>query len=304
MTPLEDAIVELIRAEGPLTGAEIRDRVKGESLALWQTCRSCPALEMRTLGRQYLRLDQQVEGYARLSPSILREFLTYSVTGLASDPESLEKRVREISSRIDEVSGMKQELANGFVDNIRKQFAEDWPEDKMCVILAGDVVYRMAHKVPRPERSTGMLVRGSDIDLVFILADDVPDDFAKRLDDAIYRSKYMALVTPSVREEIDYVVKNMARVHEQLQFDTFKRKIACKILHEGVLLRGSQPMFDGIKSLLRSRGVVQALEDLERQARASRAERQGYLLRHSHAEKMTIEDRTLFYSAEESEEFE
>ena len=60
MSQLEDRIVELIRAEGPLTGAEIRSRVKGESLALWRACRSSATLDLRILGQRYLRLDQQV----------------------------------------------------------------------------------------------------------------------------------------------------------------------------------------------------------------------------------------------------
>ena len=303
MSRLEEDIAELIRASGPLTGAEIKDHARSESLALWQTCRSSAALELRTLGRRYLRLDQQVEGYARLSPSILREFLTYSVTGLSGDPASLGKRAGEVASRIEEISKAKYDLAYRFVDGIRSQLEGAWPEDRLCFILAGDIVYRMAHDVPRPERSTGKLVRGSDIDLVVVLADEVPEDFVKQLDDAIYREKYRTLIAPAVREEIDYIVKKMERVHEQLRFDTFKRMVACKILHEGVLLYGSRSMFDGIKSLLQEQGVAQKLDDLEQQAQAARETAEEYLL-HGDPERIAREDRILFYSSEESEEFE
>ena len=304
MSRLEERIAELLREKGPLTGAEIHDHIRGDSLALWQTCRSSHILETRTLGRVYLRLDVQVEGYARLSPSILREFFTYSVIGLAGDPEPLETRRQTIASRIEAISQEKHELARRFMDGVRERFPDDWPEEKLCAILAGDVVYGMAHRVPRPERSTGKLVDGSDIDLVIILADDVPDSFAERLDDAIYKSKYVALVTPSVREEIDYVVKKMARVDEQLRFDTFKRMVACKILHEGVLLHGSPAMFDAIKSRLHTQGIAQKLEDLEKQAHSARKAGQASLLRHCPTGTMGSEVRKLFYSAEESEEFE
>lgn len=304
MSPLERAVAELVRTAGPLTGIEIRDRLRGESpLALWQACRTSPALETRTLGRRYLRLDRQVEGYARLSPSILREFLTYSVIGLSGDPEPLEERAREVTSRINETSRQKEELARHFVDGIRRELGDSWPEERVCVILAGDIVYRMAHRVPRPERSTGELVHGSDIDLVAIATDDVPDELVRRLDEAIYRHKYRALVTPSVREEIDYVVKKMSRVREQLRFDDFKRMVACKILHEGTLLYGSEPLFAEIKTLLREQGVVRKLEELEERARAARASGQEHLL-HCTPGKMGSEERVLFYSAEESEEFE
>jgi hypothetical protein len=317
---LEEHIAELVRVNGPLTGAEIHHHIRGDSLPLWQACRLSSALETRTVGRQYLRLDPHVEGYARLSPSILREFFTYSVIGLASDPEPLERRRLEVASRIEAISREKHGLACRFIEGIRDRFKgacasdgpndgpnngpDDWPEDKLCVILAGDVVYGMAHRVPRPERSTGRLVDGSDIDLVVVLADDVPDAFVERLDEAIYKGKYMALVTPSIREEVDYVVKKMARVVEQLRFDTFKRMVACKILHEGVLIHGSPAMYDGIKSRLRDEGVAQKLEDMEEQARISRKTRQEHLLRNCSPETMEMEDRTLFYSAEESEEFE
>lgn len=304
MSGLEESIAELIRAQGPRTGAEIKEQIRTDSLALWQACRSSGSLETRTLGRQYLRLDSQVEGYARLSPSILREFFTYSVVGLAGEPEPLERRRLEVAARIEAISREKHELASRFIEGVRAKFTGLWPEDKLCVILAGDVVYGMAHRVPRPERSTGKLVDGSDIDLVVILADEVPDGFAKRLDEAIYQGKYLALVTPSVREEIDYVVKKMARVEEQLRFDSFKRMVACKILHEGLLLHGSSAMFGGIKARLQERGVAQKLEELEARARASRAARQEYLLCHCVSGSMSGADRTLFYSAEESEEFE
>lgn len=308
MASLAEQVAELVREKGPLTGAEIQNHLKGDSLALWQACRSSALLETRTLGRRYLRLDAQVEGYARLSPSILREFLTYSVIGLAENPASLERRGGEIVSGIEEISREKHALARRFIADIRERLNDDWPEENLCAILAGDVVYGMAHRVPRPERSTGKLVDGSDIDLVVVLTDDVPDSIVKRLDDAIYQSKYMALITPSIREEIDYVVKRMARVEEQLRFDTFKRMVACKILYEGVLLHGNAALFDGIKSRLRDRGITQKLEDMERQAHAFRNARQDYLLHHCSAETsretMRSADRTLFYSAEESEEFE
>ena len=35
-------------------------------------------------------------------------------------------------------------------------------------MLAGDIVYGMGHDAPRSERSTGQMVRGSDVDLVVI----------------------------------------------------------------------------------------------------------------------------------------
>jgi hypothetical protein len=71
---------------------------------------------------------------------------------------------------------------------------------------------------------------------------------------------------------------------------------------EGVLLRGSRSMFDGIKSLLRGQGVAQKLDDLEKQARASREAVEQHLL-HGNVERIGREERILLFSAEESEDF-
>ena len=46
MSQLEGRIADILRAEGPLTGAEIWDRLHGEKLALWQTCRSSGKLDL------------------------------------------------------------------------------------------------------------------------------------------------------------------------------------------------------------------------------------------------------------------
>jgi len=303
MIPLERDIADLIRVSGPLTGREIKERVEGESLALWQACRSSDALEVRTLGVRYLRLDHHVEGYARLSPSILREFLTYTVVGLAGDPDSIGKRAGDVVARMDGISRTKLDLARRFVDGIRNQFETVWADEQVCFIIAGDIVHQMAHDHPRPERSTGKLVRGSDIDLVVILADEVGEDFTTSLDEAIHRGKYRTLIAPWVNEEIDYVVKRMERVREQLLFDTFKHMVACKILREGMLLSGSRSIFDTIKTQLRETGVVDRLNDLETQARAARKRAEEYLLC-GVPERIARADLLLFYSTEESDEFE
>lgn len=303
MTGIEKDIVDLVTDRGPSTGAEIRDALGGDSLELWRACRLSPALAMKTLGRRYLRLDRQVEGYARLSPSIVREFLTYAVIAPAGDPGPLEKRAGEIASRIREISRAKLLLARSFVAAVTGQMEASWPEDPVCFFLAGDIVFDMAHDVPRPERSTGKLVNGSDIDLVVVADDRVPEAFLKSLDEAIYRDKYRTLITPSIKEEIDYIVKTMARVREQLAFDTFKRMVACKIMAEGVFLSGSEPLFGAIKALLAGGGILARLETLETSARELRSRAEHYLL-HGVTGGYERKDLVLFYSVEESEEFE
>jgi hypothetical protein len=234
----------------------------------------------------------------------MREFLSYSIIGLASDTEGLERRARELLAHIREVSTHKRELARRIVAALAGRFVECGIGDTdLCIFIAGDIVYEMAHDVPRPERSTGRMIQGSDLDLIFILNDRVPDEVMRKLDEAVYREKYRYLINPSMREEIDYVVKKLKRMREQAAFDTFKRMIACKILHEGLLLHGSEALFRTAKSLLDTYGVTEKLARMQQEAETFRVRAEEYLLG-GHPDGIADEDRYLFYTAEESEEFE
>ena len=244
-----------------------------------------------------------MDGFARLSPSILREFLTYSVVGLAEKPDLIKKKGEEIFSHIVRVSRAKMGLARHLVEVVKAQFGDTWPHEQICFILAGDIVYDMAHDVPRPERSTGRLVRGSDIDLVVILNNDVPDDLIRTLDSILYQEKYRFLKSPSINEEVDYVVKKMERVREQVNFDTFKHMVACKILQEGKLIGGSDRFYRDVMRLLEGHGVLEKLGRLHEAAVAFRKQEEEFLVQND-AKSINREDLYFFYPAEESEEFE
>jgi hypothetical protein len=190
------------------------------------------------------------------------------------------------------------------VTSLAGKFSSEWNRDEqVCFIIAGDIVYNMAHDVPRPERSTGRLVNGSDMDIVVIVDDHFPAETLKELDEAIYQEKYRLLITPHIREEIDYVTKRLERVREQVKFDSFRHMVACKILQEGTLLYGSETLFSTVKKILQESGVTAKLQELESCARDFRIKAEEYLLQQGpHAfEKDEI---TLFYPSEESEEFE
>lgn len=301
---LEKKITRIIEEKGPLSGSEIWEAVSGDGLMLWRVCRLSRKLMVRSVGTRYLRLDRRVAGFARLSPSIFREFLTYSVVGIPDDPDFLEKRARAMISHIEDVSKSKLDLAYRIVCGIAGELENEWfPDHRICFIIAGDIVYNMAHDVPRPERSTGKLVNGSDMDLVVIVDDQFPDDLMKRLDDAIYKEKYRLLKTPHIREEIDYIVKKMGRVREQVRFDIFKHMVACKILQEGTLLYGSEDLFSVVKVMLREMSVTEKLNDLEKRAKSFRKDTENYLLFHD-INEVKEERAHFFYPTEESEEFE
>ena len=294
-----------MQREGPCTGLEIRQEIDDlDPLLIWKTCKTSPALQVLSLGKRYLRLDRNLDGYARLSPSILREFFTYSVVGLSADPDPLEARCKEIADRIREISRQKFDLAQRMVSEIMDEFAEGASEPpRTCSIIAGDIVYDMAHDVPRPERGTGKLVKGSDIDLVVVVSDDFSDSSINRLDGLIYQKKYRMLIDPAVNQELDYIIKRLGRVREQARFDDFKKMVAIKILHEGLLLHGSEDLYRSIKTILQENELPQKLDELEMRAEESRSRAEESILDGSLHER-EIRETHLFYPAEEFEEFE
>jgi len=301
---MERDIMRLLEEQGPLTGAEILKATHEDILLLWQCCMISSALTIRNIGRRYLRLDRRIKGFARLSPSILREFLTYSVIGLASDHNALIQRADEIRSHIEQVTRSKSELAYEIISAAMDRFENKALVcEQAAILIAGDIVYNMAHDVPRPERSTGKPVKGSDMDIVVVVDDRFPKPWMETLDDIIYQEKQRILMTPHIREEIDYIVKDMDRVREQIRFDTFRHMVACKILEEGAFLYGSEDLFSTIKQMLREEGVTQELNNLEAQAERFRKDAQKHLLGED-PQKIREEYLYLFYPTEESEEFE
>lgn len=301
---MEEEIVKLLQEKGPLTGHEISNALGADNLSLWRICKSSKTLALQTVGTRYLRLDRRVEGYARISPSILREFLTYSVVGFSRDPVPLSQRAAMIGAHVREVSREKSELAYNIISSLANRFEQELPlRDHVCFLLAGDIVYNMAHDVPRPERSTGKLVKGSDLDLVVITGDLLHNKSIERLDEAIYKEKYRLLITPHLREEIDYVVKDLKRVRRQIRFDTFRHIVACKILREGTLLYGSEEIFHRVKRMLREHGIIEKLSVMENRARTFRKMAEEVLL-HEDPDGIREGSLNLFYPTEESEEFE
>lgn len=301
---MEREILRLLEKHGPLSGAEIWKQIGGDGLSLWRACFRSEELIVRRLGTHYLRLDRRVPGLARLSPSIFREFLTYSVMGSPGEETCVEQKCHRVEAHIQDVSRNKLDLAYRTMSYVASRLDSEMSLDQqVCFIIAGDIVYNMAHDMPRPERSTGKLVNGSDMDIVVVVQDYFPEKSMNRLDDAIFQEKHRLLMTPHLREEIDYVVKRRLKVGRQIQFDTFRHKLACKIMHEGTLLYGSEELFHEIKVMLRESGAAEKLEVMERQARHFRDQAQDYLLRED-PKRIREESLYLFYPADESEEFE
>lgn len=295
------SLAELLSERGPLTGAElVATGGFADVLDLWRACHA-PGLVLRRAGRRYMRLDSAVDGFARLSPSIRREFLTYTLVGLENQSAALAARAAELETKTAAISREKLDLAR---ESVCMALADLPNEPRLlrnaAFMIAGDVTYQMAHRVPRPEKSSGRMVRGSDLDVIVVVADELPEADRRTLDDAIYRQKHYLLTHPDHQEEIDYVLKPLEKVRQQLAFDRFEHMVACKILCECQLLYGSPFLYDGIMKLVEASGVR---EKLDRMEAAAEGERQT-------AEKTLLDPSTpdpashlhLFYTREESDE--
>ncbi len=301
---MEDRIIEIIKSKGPLTGSQLLNCIDEDPLIILRSCRLSKKLSVSIVGTRYLRLDRKIEGYARLSPSILREFLTYSVIGLAADNATTERKAEALQNHFKKISRYKSDLARNLVAVLAGRLGDDdYIKDHACFILAGDIVFNMAHDVPRPERSTRKMVQGSDMDIVVVVDNSFPENLIRRLDEEIYQEKGRLLQSPHMKEEIDYIVKGMDKVAEQMRFDTFKCMVACKIMHEGDFLYGSEEIFLLIKGMLRENGVIEKIKNMEEQARIFREKAEEYLVREDPA-KIRKEGADFFYPSEESEEFE
>ena len=113
--------------------------------------------------------------------------------------------------------------------------------------------------------------------------------------------KYFLLAHPNYQEEIDYLVKNIARVREQLAFDSFPHMIASKIIHESWLLYGSPEVFKKVKNMAEEFGVPGKLALLEQQAEKFREEAENRLL-YSDGRQVDAAFLNLFYTSEEGDE--
>ena len=292
--------IELPDTGGPWTGKELAERYALDLFTLWKTVTLQSGWDMRTVGKRYIRFDRSVAGYARLSPSLVREFLNYTVTGPAGQPDKLEERVRILDAGRLRISREKRQLAEAIVRYaVDRLEAADAIRTHSCFLLGGDVAYGMAHSEPRPEHRTGEIVRGSDLDIV-VVHDGLPETILESLDEALLERKAFLLRQPAYREEVDYLIKDLPRVEEQLRFDVFESMIASKILHEAIFLYGSTALHDRIRAMLDERGLPDRLEQMRVRAEHERAAARKRLLRQ---DELHGPDASLFRASEEADEF-
>ncbi len=230
---LEARILDIVNATDSVAGMDLVNALDNKHFEIWRTCNNSEKIYTTPFGRYYLRIDDKVEGLARLSPSILRGFLTYTRISTLENAELAARDAKICRAEHERISDEKRSIARQIV----KECLNEEQLSKTGVLIAGDVCRNMAHLVPRPERSTGKLVNGSDIDLIFIIEDDPALKAA--ITEAVIETKNIYLQHPALREEIDFVVNTLPHYHTVSQFQTAKQMISCKAALEGEYLTGN-----------------------------------------------------------------
>jgi len=297
-------IFSFFEKNGPVRGHDLCEIVFEDRLAIWRFCKLSDLLITKSVAKHYLRLDRNIEGYARLSPSIWREFYTYTLIGLKSQQELLDFKAKELSSKIKKISKEKEALAKSICETTYEKISYNYPElrEKIVFLLAGDVVYEMAHSDPRPELSTGKLVVGSDIDLVVLVADEIPNNVVKLIDDMMLKEKTNLILNPFHKEELDYVVKKVGLLKDQMEMKNFRDWVAMKVFWESKLLCGNKGFYEAIKSDPKMERIENLFLKLQNIAKKERKEVEEALLKGVPLEG-SLKFEAIFYPTDETEDF-
>lgn len=257
---LVDRIVTLIRDKGPSSGLVLSELLSDISpINLWRSCYSSRRLRVRNCARYYLRYDITRDNALRLSPSILRDFLTFSLIYLPEQSVSaveggtlLANKFRSISLR--KLSRARQALL-ALPDDLQAQLNAN------CVVfLSGDIAYFLAHDTPRRHSTLDVPIKGSDIDIVIVTNREADPEKIALIESELLKVKRLFLLNPAIGEELDYIVKPLETMLGQLDYRDIHEKIASKILYESYFLMGRVDIYESLMQHLNLRGTRDKIE--------------------------------------------
>ena len=252
-------VINAIETHGPMLGKELVEQVPDRNyLELWQACFTSPDILISHFSRYYLRYDITREDSIRLSPSILRDFLSFTLFSTVSQREKVIDRQVTLSNHHRQVSMQKMRIARGILRQIMRKIPQDL-HHIMCAFIAGDIAYFLAHREPREVTAIGEMVNGSDIDII-IVHDGLPEDILELIDKEMMSFKVYYMRHPDYREEVDYICKSKATMFGQLAYQTIDHKIASKIAYEAIFLAGSVELFSEIKNQVEASGTQDLIE--------------------------------------------
>ncbi|WP_413206458.1 hypothetical protein [Rhodospirillum sp. A1_3_36] len=259
-------LYDYIKENGPTLGIDLVTLTATDVFTLAPIIGADKRIHRRAIETNYLRIngpggdDQEI---ARVSPSFLRKFISYTL--FSTDKTALNHAISKLEIKHREISAQKAQLAIDLCHNALNLSGLS-PTPYVDVLLCGDTVYNMAHSSPRREYSTNILVHGSDVDLIILIRDE-DEDLIPKIEREFLILKNYCLQDRNIGQEVDFIVKTKRRCLEQTKFETTKDKIASKILLESRLIHGEGSLYNAVQQHLETSGVKTKLEGLLETAR-------------------------------------
>ncbi|MGB3456872.1 MAG: hypothetical protein WBG08_02200 [Litorimonas sp.] len=259
-----DAVVarieDLVREHGPLPGYKISKRMPDVTpIGLWRSCYVSRRIRIRNCARYYLRYDITRDNVLRLSPSILRDFLTFSLIYLPEQSVEAVEGGTLMANKFRAISLRKLSRARQALLALPPELQAEL--NAHCVVfLSGDIAYFLAHDTPRRHATLEVPVKGSDIDIVIVANNRADPAVLSRIEDELLKIKRQYLLSPTIGEELDFIVKPVDRMIEQLGYRDIHEKIASKILYESYFLMGRVDIYESLLKNLEMRGTRARIE--------------------------------------------
>ena len=299
---IEALVIKLLVEKGPRIGKELAEDLPDVPvLHLWQACYRSRAFLISHFASYYLRYDITRDDQVRLSPSILRDFLSFTLFGLPGQRDQMIERQGTLSNMHREISREKLNVAQTVLKQLFVSLGREI-RSQLCAFIAGDLAYYLAHNEPREHAASGEMVKGSDIDIVIILSESLPDDIKPRIDNEMTALKSLYLRHPQYRHEIDFICKRKSTMEKQFQYADIHDKIASKVAYESVFLGGSLTLYMEVRDAMERTGVDTLIEqDFE----SALKQRKHVMRRLLEVDGDVIDDevRSLFYFSQERVEF-
>lgn len=257
---LEKEIQKILTMHGPLTGSQLSERLpEFTDIALWRQCYKSQTIRVANCARYYLRYDITRENQLRLSPSILRDFLTFSlvydieqVVEIVEAGTILANQFRIVS--LEKLRWAREALLN-LDDDLQRVIC-----DHCVVFLSGDIAYYLAHETKRRHEQLGVEINGSDIDIVIVSNRGAPAEKMVQIERELLITKKIFLTSPDIREELDFIVKPIDAMIDQLAYRDIHQKIASKILYESFFLMGRVDIYQSLLKHLKVSGTLNRID--------------------------------------------
>jgi len=257
---IESEIKKILDAGGPVTGGQLCEKMPHVTdIAIWRACYGSDKIRISNCARYYLRYDITRGNQLRLSPSILRDFLTFSLVYLKGQVVEIVEGATRLANRFRTVSLQKLSWAREALMQLDEDL-QDVLNQHCVVFLSGDIAYYLAHETKRIHSQLGVEINGSDIDIVIVTNRGAPPDKIAKIESQLLTVKKIFLTSPDIGEELDFIVKPIETMLDQLAYSNIHEKIASKILYESYFLMGRVDIYQTLMQHLKLRGTLDLID--------------------------------------------